>query len=178
MCAEDAELVRKWRDGSPNRFALAINNTWELAPWSDVIYGCDHRWWAKYHEQVKQTSAELWAYNNAAVQKFGLRKARLRSTGGNSGYQSIRLAITEFGAERIILLGYDMGATGDTHWHGEHPKGWPTGRKYSQWIEHIRRLGKEFPDVEIINCTRKTALNCFPQMPLEEAFRYARNSTG
>ena len=165
MCQADADLVREWRDGE-TRKALAINNTWELAPWADVIYACDERWWDKYYGRVKETAAELWAYSEPACKKYGLNKAQLTRTGGNSGYQSMRLCITEFKADRLILLGYDMQDTG--HWHGDHPQGWPNGGQYKTWAEHIRRLAVEFPQVDIVNCSRETALS-LPRMQLEDA---------
>jgi hypothetical protein len=60
---------------------------------------------------------------------------------------------------------------GRKHWHPDHPDGWENPRQgnLKHWREHLRRLGLKFPDVEIINATRETALSCFPQMPLKEA---------
>ena len=167
MCQADADLVRDWRNDT--RKAIAINNTYQLAPWADVIYGCDDRWWKRYHEDVfARCPGEKWAYQDGPCKKYGCHKARLRSTGGNSGYQSVRLAITEFKAKRIILLGFDLKSPG--HWHPEHhgfPN--PTESNIKQWRGHLRLMGLEFPEVEIINCTRETALDCFPRMPLEDA---------
>lgn len=40
----------------------------------------------------------------------------------NSGQRAIQLA-AHFGAERIILLGYDCSLENGTHWHGNHPDG-------------------------------------------------------
>jgi len=161
MCQTDADMVRgKIR-------TIAINNTCQLAPWADVVYGCDLRWWEKYHGDVPD-SCERWAYAEDC-RKFGCNIFRPQRTGGNSGYQAVRLAITEFGANRIILLGFDMGKPG--HWHPEHGDNWPnpTESNIKQWRGHLRLMGLEFPEVEIINCTRETALDCFPRIPLEDA---------
>ena len=169
MCQEDADLVRDWRNGEDRR-AIAINTTFRLAPWADVIYGCDHRWWEHYHEQVKkQCSAELWCYAPSAGDDFGLNVVDLKHTGGNSGYQAARWAITHFKAKRLILLGYDMGATGDSHWHGSHPNGWPGPRSFKSWCGWLHKLGQEFDKVEIINASRETALECFPRLDLKSA---------
>ena len=173
MRQADADLVRDWR--GENRKAIAINNTYQLAPWADVIYGCDSRWWKKYHEDVfARCPGEKWAYQDAPCKKYGCNKARLRSTGGNSGYQSVRLAITEFEATRIILLGFDLKAPG--HWHPEH-KGWPnpTNQNMMNWRNNLANLGREFKAVEIINCSRDTALECFPKMELRRALSCATN---
>lgn len=168
MCQADADLVEQWRDGDTKK-ALAINNTWELAPWVDVIYACDERWWDKYYPEASRAGAALWGYSAPACKKYGLYKANLERTGGNSGYQSLRLVITEFKADRVILLGYDMQAKGRSHWHGDHPKGWPTGQNFKQWIGWLGHLGNEFPHVKIVNASRETALNCFPRVNLADA---------
>ena len=28
--------------------SIAINDAWRLAPWADVLYACDGRWWRKH----------------------------------------------------------------------------------------------------------------------------------
>ena len=169
MCPADADLIRDWRNGT-DRLALAINNTAELAPWADIIYACDHRWWAANYDWVSKTGAALWAWADDACAEFGLNKADLKETGGNSGYQALRLMITKFNATRIILLGYDMKLTGGmSHWHGDHPKGWPQLGNTKDWRMHLSALADEFPNIEIINCSRETALECFPRMDLEDA---------
>lgn len=86
----------------------------------------------------------------------------------NSGAQAINLAYL-LGASRIILLGYDMGATGNTHWFGRHPKGLSTGR-YGNYIPEFTRLAADLSNegVEVINCTRKTALTQFRRADLAD----------
>ena len=166
MCREDANLVNRWRgDG---RKAIAINNTFELAPWADIIYACDARWWDKRIEEVRQVcTGELWAYEE---NKHGIKRAELKKTGGNSGYQAARLAITEFGASRLILLGYDMQGS---HWHEDHGEGFhnPNENHFKQWIGWMCLLAREFPEVEIINASRQTAIECLPRLSLEAALQ-------
>lgn len=92
--------------------------------------------------------------------------------GGNSGYQSINLAVL-VGAARVVLLGYDMRhAGGKVHWHGSHPEGMnnPKEKQLAGWAEafstmlpDLQRLG-----VEVINCTPGSALKCFPMARLED----------
>ena len=45
LTAEQVELVRRsgWR-------CIAINDTYRLAPWADVHYFCDLRFWGWHHE--------------------------------------------------------------------------------------------------------------------------------
>jgi hypothetical protein len=166
MCQSDADMVRNWRDGERRR-AIAINNTYQLAPWADVLYACDLRWWDRYFEDASsRCRGEFWCHHQKAESKYGLNRWKPERTGGNSGYQALRLAIDHFGAGSVILLGYDMQGS---HWHGEH-KGFPnpTADNFRQWVGWLRHYAAE-TDAEIINASRETAVDCFPQMPLEDA---------
>lgn len=99
--------------------------------------------------------------------------------GKNSGYQAISLAAL-FGATTIILLGFDFQRTsGKSHWHGDHPRGLGNGGNFTSWISHMNQLAKDLAraNVRVINCSRKTALKCFPQVPIEDALMQCANST-
>ncbi len=75
------------------------------------------------------------------------------------------------GAERIILVGFDMQETaGRWHWHSDL-------RGVEGQDPGIRRWAKHFPDlafdlkqrgIETINCTIETALTCFPRADLRD----------
>lgn len=89
--------------------------------------------------------------------------------GANSGYQAINLAY-HLGAERILLLGYDMQFTnGKAHWFGEHPD--RIRSSYAGWLGNYQSIANQLPglNLEIINCTRETALHAFDKMDLEQA---------
>jgi len=168
MCKEDADTVKEWRDGE-TRKAIAINNTYQLAPWADIIYACDMRWWDKYHDRVMAaTDAEYWCYHDNCHKKYGFNQYPFKVTGGNGGYQALRLAVAHFKASRVVLLGFDMQGG---HWHGQHPAGFPnpTGHNFKIWIGWLQRLAVEFSGVEIINASRETALDCFPRLDLKSA---------
>jgi len=88
--------------------------------------------------------------------------------GDNSGYQAINLAY-HLGAERIILLGYDMMIQGDKrHWFGNHPGDMNAASCYPNFIRHFETIKPEDYGLEIWNCSRRTALNCFPCHDLDE----------
>jgi hypothetical protein len=89
--------------------------------------------------------------------------------GRNGGFQAVNLAV-HLGAARILLLGYDMQTGGPrrSHWFGDHPDGvvspYPTFiEKFRTIVAPLQQLG-----VEVINCSRATALDVFPRRPLEE----------
>ncbi len=163
-----------------------------MAPWADFLYACDSRWW-EHHEPI-EFEGEKWTHapieknglyetQHKVAAKYGLRvmpgkHGRGLGTahinyGGNSGYQAINLAYM-FGAGSIVLLGYDMQKTdGQQHWFGDHPEGpMKVDSNYSGWWNDFAKLGSDLArkGVEVINCTRETALTCFRRESLETVF--------
>ena len=166
---------------------IAINNSYQLAPWADVLYACDARWW-KWHRGAKDFSGMKYAlerragamYPQVKVLRIGRPEGlsldpMYLNTGKNSGYQAINLAVL-MGATRILLLGYDMqkGPKGQMHWHPEHPMKTPHlyvefRRRFQTLVDPLNAAG-----VAVINCSRETALESFPRMSLESAFQLER----
>ena len=81
--------------------------------------------------------------------------------GGNSGYQAVNLAYL-LGAKTILLLGLDMYGT---HYFGPHPSGLVNGSPFDAFIKCFETIDRR--QVEIINCSRRSALTCFPSVPIE-----------
>lgn len=171
LTQEDVDRVRG------KATAIAINDAFRLAPWAEVLYACDSKWWYWHWLKGAREFAGLkFALDPPAKQYAGVQVLRNTGEGGleldptalrngrNSGYQAINLAV-HLGAARIVLLGYDM--RGD-HFFGRHPDASRPPfnvclKHYASLVDPLKRLG-----VEIVNCTRKTALECFPRRPLEE----------
>lgn len=87
---------------------------------------------------------------------------------GNSGCGAISLACFA-GARRVLMLGYDCQKTGGkTHWHGDHPKGLGNAGSVHKWPAQFASLKAKMSGVEIINCSRETALTVFPRASLEQ----------
>lgn len=160
---------------------IVINNSYQLAPWADCLYACDARWW-KWHDGAKDFPGLKYSLQDARATGYGVtvlkntgttglevKPTGLR-TGHNSGYQAINLAV-HFGAKQILLMGYDMqrGRDGKVHWHGDHRQApsvpfalfRPT---FQTLVDPLQKLG-----VEVINCSRETALTAFPRASLREA---------
>lgn len=143
-----------------------------LAPWADVLYASDPKWWRAYQEDALKFAglkvtvrttleyADVLSLELSVSAPFDPRPTHLVS-GGNSGYQAIHLA-AHFGAARILLCGFDMRAVdGRKHWFGNHfPRGLDTLQKYAVWIQNIERLAQHLLTlgVRVINCTPKSAL--------------------
>lgn len=162
---------------------LAINASIQAAPWADVWYACDPEFWDQWHGY--ETDAQRWTQNADAARKHNLNHIQSQNypgfsdnpeiihQGANSGFQALNMALL-WGAERIILLGYDMQVKDPKHPHffGLH-KGMrnPSPTNTAHWVEKYKTAVKtldRFPGQTVINCSRETALECFTRKNLEE----------
>jgi hypothetical protein len=178
-------------------FALfGCNNVWELC---DLVvhYACNLAWWDHYWCPALEASpAEKWTCNLEAALRYGLnwvpeKNAPGLSTnpsvihhGHGSGYTLLNLAYL-MGAERIVLLGYDMKyapdydgrsqyvGSGPRHYFDEYPTAlqhWPSkkvvGGVHVELIELYRSVACQGL-VEIVNCTPDSAIDCFPKASID-----------
>lgn len=172
----DVEFVRS------KARVIVVNTTYLKAPWADCLYACDGIWW-RWHHGVPTFTGLKYGMGPSVGRVPGVTVLRnmgergLESdptglrTGLNSGYQAINLAV-HFGASRIVLLGYDLqvGPNGQEHWHKNHPSHRQNPyrlflRNFPTLVEPLKAIG-----VDVVNCTRRTALTCFPQASLQEVF--------
>ncbi len=187
---QDPEIINSIRGKAR---VIAINDAYKLAPWADILYGCDAKWWNWHNPEVDGPKGDAtsfagikvglkwnamegkyyggWDHENypdvralAATGRSGLEEApNGLRTGANSGYQAINLAC-HMGATRILLLGYDMQTTATgSHWFGEHPDG--VAPTWPVMLSDYPSLVKplENKGVEVINCTPSSALDVFPR---------------
>lgn len=161
---------------------IAVNETHQLAPWADVLYACDAKFWQAYEgvpefagiKFALQKPAGMWprvtVLDNTGDHGIETDPSGVRN-GRNSGYQAINVAI-HLGARRVLLLGYDMQMSGTRrHWFGSRPNKLNEDSPYQTFlmafasmVAPLKALG-----VEVINCTRGGALQCFPRMALRDA---------
>lgn len=154
-----------------------VNNCYQLAPWAKALYACDEEWWDTYKPEF---SGEKWTINENASKKYGLNLINYDSqlifsakeiiaTGNNSGFQAMNLAYLH-GYKRIILLGFDYMNSGQ-HWFGKHKGSLQKSPDMRRWVQHMRKAQPimESLGIDVINCTRETAIDCFKQMPITEA---------
>lgn len=177
MSQEVADLVR-----AAGIKAIAINDTYRLAPWADMLYAADAQWWQHHPEarcfqglQVTVSRvAEVLRLQNTGTEGFEPHRIGIR-TGGNSGYQALHIAI-HGEASRVLLCGFDMSNRGGLHWHGGHPAPLRNtdDHSYTRWVERFAALKDIGP--EIINCTPGSAITCFPSMDLHEALDHEHHS--
>lgn len=183
--------VNAWR--SETNKVIVINTTFRMAPWADVLYGCDCRWWdcvdpktgISYFAEARRhfDLSQMWTAEPVCAEKYGInlirglnqpglsKKRGLIHFGNNSGYQAIGLA-EQAGAKRLILLGYDMREDGGkTHHHGDHPAPLQSRNPYPRWIENFRPLAIDLAaaGVQVLNATPRSALDCFQKVSLADA---------
>lgn len=171
---------------------IAINESYQRAPWADVLYGCDGEKFWRWNKGVPSFTGRKYMMDKEKYKNSsGIPKdiPRLRdagetglcldpsalANGQNSAYQGINLAV-HFGARRIVLLGVDLknGAKNRKHWHDDHP--WsPDEIKLERWYLKCRELFLTIVEplqaigVDVVNCSPDTALTCFPRMTIAEA---------
>jgi len=162
LTQEDCDFIA--RTGIPT---IAVNSSWEIARFCDIVYGGDCAWWDENFSKI-DIDAALWTYSENGANKHKINRHVPRSAGAwNSGMRAIQLAI-EKGAKRIILLGYDASIANGTHFHGDHEKlKNPTQVNCERWKKQFANLN--IFDCEIINSSRYTELDCFKTMKLEDA---------
>jgi hypothetical protein len=158
-----------------------------LCPWADVVYGCDGPWW-KNKRGLPEFAGTKLCHDPAVCATYkdvhhldieNRRDVILTDVAGrvgdgrNSGFQAINLAI-QFGADRILLIGFDAHGGAGVHWYGRNlgrDMRNPRDRSYLIWRNALHKqepLLKKL-GVDVVNASRDSAIVCFPKMTVEQA---------
>jgi len=167
---------------------IGVNQAFKLGPWVDVLYFGDCDWYHRYGMPEIRQYAGLKISSCSIIPQFGWKHVhRVRRTkpygieyehrdavawNNNSGASAINVAYW-LGAERVVLVGFDMHKQdGRKNWHDDyrgerhnpdlfdrHLKGFPA------IAEDAEKIG-----LEIINATPHSAITVFPYQPLEDCF--------
>lgn len=168
----------------------ACNNAIELVPDASLLYGCNYKWWQHYYHSVKDLPCQKWTTNRPAAREFGINWIAERNAAGlstdrnvihhghGSGYSLVSMAYRN-GADRIVLLGYDLKYAPDydgksrqpgsskRHFFGEYPANmqhWPSEKVVNgvhiELLDLYRSIERQGL-VEVINCTPGSAIDCF-----------------
>lgn len=155
------------------------------------MYGCDAPWWR--HRRGLPDFAGIkvtWAGNGlnneyADLHAVQIAKGdgqpysqRLEWTpgviggGGNSGFQALNLAV-QWGARRVLLVGFDMTDAYGVHWYGRNT--WPRANNpshdaFRRWIDAYNAAMPVLKarGVEVFNASPKSALKCFPFLSVQD----------
>ena len=97
------------------------------------------------------------------------KKVFLKGNPKNSGVAALMFAESQE-ADKIIMLGYDCkyATDGRRHWHGDHVEELGTAVSMPKWKKQLMTVTSLLKNVDVVNCTRDTALNFWPLANLEE----------
>lgn len=190
------EQIQTARDKGFRLFGC--NNAYQMARDVSLLYGCNYEWWAHYWPSVRHLPCEKWTTNKAAAARFWINWISEKNAPGlsadpnvihhghGSGYSLVSMA-HRAGAERILLLGYDMKYAPDydgrarqigstpRHFFGEYDASmqhWPSVKvKDGVHVElvDLYRSVHEQGMVELICCTPGSALEgVIPSMDIAD----------
>ncbi len=144
-------------------------------PDADCLFACDCVWWLARSPRVSPTPEEfpgeryvcslnLPVYDATYVQPHPIAQ------GSNSALQAARFEAKR-GAKRILLFGVDLRDDELTHHHGLHQGTLnnPSKARFYRARMAWETYAAEPSRPEIINCSERSALECFPKMTMEEA---------
>jgi hypothetical protein len=166
---------------------LAIKRSWELAPFCEAIYGCDAGWWQHVNGLPQYAGLKL-SYDRVAIDAYALKRVsipdklsnalRFGETGavgsaGNSGFQALNLA-AQWGATRILLVGFDLHARGGVHWYGRNTAmrmSNPDEGNFARWRPAFDAAAPVLKarGIEVIDAAPQGALRAYPKMSIEQA---------
>lgn len=161
---------------------IAINEAGlTKAPEADVLFFGDFRWyqWNKgrlkfYMGQETITRGYDYMYpDHIKVARWDRDQAIHKSAnaigGWCSGGSAIDLAYKR-GADKIILLGFDMNDKGKANWHDAHKEPATPNSRRDHFIPSLERASEALKEagVTVINATPKSKLTCFEFAPWED----------
>lgn len=166
---------------------IGVNDAFVMGDWVDMVWFGDPRWY-EWNEQemiqfggLKACCCEIMRKVPSANvkvldrgKKMGLEeRAEYISFNYSSGGSAVNLA-TKLGANRVVLLGFDMkpDKDGQYWWHDRHHVKKFDIDPYPRFIEAFEHIGKEARGlgIEIVNSTMCSLIpkEFIPKMPLEE----------
>lgn len=161
---------------------IAVNSSWSRAPFADLLFFGDARWWHHYRDEVLIGFPGRIASSARGIGHPRVRRLRASNLPGlaaepdtvairrTSAGAAINLAV-HLGVADIVLLGLDnrTDAAGRTHHHARHPWDLRTDCFADQRAElegiaaALRHLG-----IGVTNASPDSALPFWPKMQLSE----------
>lgn len=179
-----AEIV----DTIKGRRVVAVNAAYRLAPWAPYLVFSDRGWFDHRRPAIEAFRGVVVTPSRRPAEVLPAKVMRVAVArtgvfpqpgsgpirhGNSSGALGVSLAVA-LGAERVVLLGFDMRVVdGRSHWHAEY---WarpaenfePVYRErfvpaFNGWCAQAMAMG-----VRIVNATAGSALQEFPFVTLDE----------
>lgn len=184
-----------------DKLTIAINDSYEILPNATALFWCDNSWCGKEFDKLEKHECKLRfhprTYGQTHVEQdipgpagstilnktgdYGYDPNIDNVMGNNGGTQSINFAVN-MGAKRIYLIGFDMRddplARGKTHWHDKHQLVIRHDTYSRLFIPSMIALDKELRKskvkVEIINCSRTSAITCFKKKNVKGLVKWSK----
>ena len=164
---------------------IAIKENHEICPWADMVYGCDLPFWRNCQNLPKFTGLKV-AHKSTTDTIKTIRivehedrlltaEPGLIGSGANSGFHALNMAV-QFGAKRILLLGYDMSDTHGIHWFGRSQgdgRSQPGEWNFKRWRKAFAIASTQLHamGIETLNASPLSSLTCFPIVTVEDALK-------
>lgn len=170
--------------------SIVIKSAWKLAPWADVLYGVDKGWWiansgARVFTGLKVSPSptvqklfpgvlpvRLRPFDRMLSAETGIIGCGLRCGGGFAGFQTMNLAI-QWGAKRLILVGFDMTLENGAHWTKDYRGvARPDPARTASWREALDGCAGQLRDmgIEVLNASVWSALRNYPKVRFADMF--------
>lgn len=152
-----------------------IKSNIDLAPWAEMVYGCDVHWW-RHRRGLPDYKGLKLSYDRASA-FCGIQLLRILSptcdellfeepglvgSGGNSGFQLLN-QVAQFGCTGILLLGFDMQGP---HWYGRN--NWeyannPDAMNFRRWAKAFNQNAAKLKamGIDVVNASSKSAITQF-----------------
>lgn len=165
---------------------IAINESWKLCPWADLLYACDGAWWkanegAAAFGGLRATQDQTVRVRFPDVQHVKCRRGVSRILIDDSGevgdgrtslFQALNLVVRA-GPPRVIgLVGADMRLDYGMHWHGPHrgELNNPREKIVERWREALDGVADQLSGlgVTVFNLSAISTLQNYRKVTLQE----------
>jgi len=156
---------------------IAVNTAYILAPWADVLFAPDSRWWNWHRNRLHEFQGGAMVSRQQVrgiegVKRIGWARGAALSrdpsmvAGVCGGGGALNIAY-QMGANPIILMGFDMRPG---NWHDLHKLPHVEGQHRDKFIPALERMAVELErdGVTVLNTNPRSALRCFPFANIEE----------
>lgn len=175
ISSQNIELLR-------GRRVIVINSSYTVAPWADILFFADGRWWDDNKKEVnvnfngrivttaKNMPSSLF-YLEKVIPPPGLSSSRCKLVVQRTSLQaSINLAV-HLGTNKIVILGADMGRDSEGRTHHHKPHKW--SQKPGCWDQQMDQLQLTVEPlkklkIDVINCSEVSRIKWWPKMKLED----------
>lgn len=155
LCAPGPSMSLALVDSLKGQRVGVVGRVFELAPWAEFLVANDAEWWEKYPHAL-QFKGRKFSHNRID----GVERCEPGASNLNSGVLAMQAALN-MGAEVIRLHGFDHHGT---HYFGPYTNGLVNTPEHTRLI-HLRQFQAWKAlnaHVTVINCTKGSALDCFP----------------